>query len=177
MSEAEKQEGQKTVVAFITGLLIGGLLVWVFSSTPEQPNVKTDSSTDTEEVESQASDTTSTKEVVAEIKKQPVEVGDAKIEVADQAASDTVGLTNVVFPKTDGWVVVRDYMDGIPGNVLGAVRYSTTEGLTPKEVLLLRKTETGSSYQVMFYADNGDKSFFLKDDAPIDGVATTFKAN
>ena len=35
MSEAEKQESQKTVVAFITGLLIGGLLVWVFSATPE----------------------------------------------------------------------------------------------------------------------------------------------
>ena len=27
----EKQEGQKTVVSFIVGLLIGGLLVWAFS--------------------------------------------------------------------------------------------------------------------------------------------------
>jgi hypothetical protein len=40
MSEAEKQEGQKTVVAFITGLLIGGLLVWVFSSSPTSDSMK-----------------------------------------------------------------------------------------------------------------------------------------
>lgn len=29
----ENEEGGKTVVAFIAGLLIGGLLVWVFSGT------------------------------------------------------------------------------------------------------------------------------------------------
>jgi hypothetical protein len=31
MAEETQQEGQKTLVAFIVGLLIGGLLVWAFS--------------------------------------------------------------------------------------------------------------------------------------------------
>ncbi|HEU4677295.1 MAG TPA: hypothetical protein VFS75_01090, partial [Candidatus Paceibacterota bacterium] len=34
----ERDDSRKTVVAFITGLLIGGLLVWVFSSTPANEN-------------------------------------------------------------------------------------------------------------------------------------------
>ena len=40
-----KQEGQKTIVSFIVGLLIGGLLVWAFSG-PEvsAPNDKKDDS-------------------------------------------------------------------------------------------------------------------------------------
>ena len=36
MSEQETQESSKTVVSFTVGLIVGGLLVWVFSGSPEQ---------------------------------------------------------------------------------------------------------------------------------------------
>ncbi len=35
MTDVETQASQRTVIAFISGLLIGGLLVWVFSGNPE----------------------------------------------------------------------------------------------------------------------------------------------
>ena len=35
MAEQLKEESQKTVVSFVVGLLIGGLLVWAFSGAPK----------------------------------------------------------------------------------------------------------------------------------------------
>jgi hypothetical protein len=182
MSEAEKQESQKTVVAFITGLLIGGLLVWVFSSSPKNETVQgveeatTEKSADTNVTAnsetktvtaSQATETAATKEVT----------GKGSVSVVDQKAGSVVTLAKSEFPTKNGWVVVRDYMDGVPGNILGASRYGADEGLVPTEVSLLRNTAAGSSYQVVFYTDNGDKVFDLGDDTVIDGISTTFKAN
>ncbi len=178
MSEAEKQEGQKTVVAFITGLLIGGLLVWVFSSSPEQATVDTDSevttteeTTDTEEVGTVSTtvESTPTTQVTETI-------GNGSLTVRDQKAGNTVTLGALTVPTQNGWVVVREYMDGVPGNVLGASRYSVAEGLTPTSVSLLRATEKGSSYQVSFYTESGDKEFKMKDDTQIVAGAVTFKA-
>ncbi len=175
MSEVEKQESQKTVVAFITGLLIGGLLVWVFSSTPEDKMEQNSDTTDTEEIAVGdektivvgKTDTTVTKE----------EVGDGSIMVSDQKAGVTVALGLTKVPTKAGWIVVRDYMDGVPGNILGAARYSADEGLMPTTVELQRGTTVGSSYQVVFYTNAGDIGFKIGEDTPINGFATTFKAN
>jgi hypothetical protein len=175
MSETEKQEGQKTVVAFIAGLLIGGLLVWVFSSTPEEVDEEP-VTTDTE-----VTDTTNNNTVersVTTVDREPVQevVGDGSITVSKQTAGSVVTLGAVSFPTVAGWVVVRDYVDGNPGNVLGASRYDQNEGLSPDAVSLLRSTEAGSSYQVVFYNENGDRVFDLDDDTIIDGIAATFVA-
>lgn len=185
MSEVEKQESQKTVVAFITGLLIGGLLVWVFSSTPDTSKdlEVTIEDNNTEEVADNETTTTKTEtetqtkaETIATPEPTTV-VGEGSLTVQDQSAGPTVALEAVKVPTESGWVVVRDYMDGVPGNILGAARYNVNEGLMPKSVDLVRSTTAGGSYQVVFYTNEGDISFTPGIDRPIDGVATTFKAN
>jgi hypothetical protein len=103
-------------------------------------------------------------------------VGKGELKVADQDAGTVVTIEASSFPTENGWVVVRDYMDGTLGNVLGAARFSSEEGLVPTAVNLLRKTEEGSSYRALFYTESGDKEFSLKNDTPIDSGAVTFKA-
>lgn len=184
MSEAEKQEGQKTVVAFIAGLLIGGLLVWVFSASPETKSVPNEEKADTEEVRKDEAEKGG---AVAEVKKEEtaekttpkvsdVKPGDAKLAVKDQPAGLVVVLEESKYPAMAGWVVVRDYVGGVSGNILGAARFNTDEGLTPASVNLLRATTAGNNYQVVYYSSNGDKVFDLNDDLLIEGVSANFKA-
>lgn len=166
MPEGEKQEGQKTVVAFITGLLIGGLLVWVFSSTPEEVPQIIEESVNTEEVMNE--------EVASETETQIVR--DGSIVVPDQVAGSSVELGVIQLPVVSGWIVVRDYMDGVPGNILGAARFNADESLMPASVELMRSTVAESSYQVVFYTNDGDLSFNIGEDVAIEGVSTTFTA-
>ncbi len=181
MSEVEKQESQKTVVAFITGLLIGGLLVWVFSSTPEtskdvEVNIEDNNTEEVADTEKTEDTNTNTVTTTTTNTTTPA-VGEGSIAVGDQNAGPTVALNSVTLPTESGWVVVRDYMDGVPGNILGAARYSVSEGLMPESVDLVRSTNAGGSYQVVFYTNEGDLSFTPGIDRPIDGISTTFKAN
>ncbi len=181
MSEAEKQEGQKTVVAFITGLLIGGLLVWVFSSSPEDIPTDNDNTVQVEEEnrnnDTDNVDTNTNADDEEDISKPVVTAGDGEINVADQKAGNTVILGDVEFPTNSGWVVVRDYIGGVGGNALGASRYNLDEGLIPTSVELLRNTSVGSTYQVVFFEEKTNTSFSMKDDVLIDGLSETFKAN
>lgn len=170
MSEVEKQESQKTVVAFITGLLIGGLLVWVFSSTPE---AKVDEANKTTETTQETVDTTT----AGSEEKSSDATRQGSINVADQKAGTNVALGKIEFPTTSGWVVVRDYSNGTSGNVLGASRYSADEGLVPTSVELVRATTAGNSYQVVFFTNDGDAGFALAEDTFIDGASATFTAN
>lgn len=181
MSEVEKQEGQKTVVAFITGLLIGGLLVWVFSSTPEnQPADTMENDTTTEETTEMDDDTTKEAVIsnvtVTESTKVTSVSGNGTLSVTDQTAGGEISLGEIKYPNESGWIVIRDYANSTGGNVLGAARYNLDEGLTPTAVSLLRKTVSGSSYQAVFYNDNGDKKFSLNEDALVTGGEAVFKA-
>ena len=180
MSEVEKQESQKTVVAFITGLLIGGLLVWVFSSTPESKQQAEEKKTDTEQttkVDTTAEGEVKKDDTAKADSKTQLPVGDGSVAVGDQKAGQTVLLGTLKLPTKTGWVAVRDYMDGVPGNVLGVARYSAEEGLMPTVVELARATTKGSSYQVVFFTDEGDGDFKVGEDKLIDGPVATFKAN
>lgn len=176
MSEVEKQESQKTVVAFITGLLIGGLLVWVFSSSPEETKKEVvDDSTKSEE-------TTKIEGKTEEIKigetsaTAPVVTGEGSIAVVDQKSGSSVALGALTYPATSGWVVVRDFKDNVPGNVLGAARYDTVAGLIPTSVELVRNTISGNSYQVVYYTNTGDLDFKLGEDVVVNGPSASFKA-
>lgn len=176
MSEAEKKESQKTVVAFISGLLIGGLLVGMFSSSPEEvvapENEVVGEVTDITETDDNSSvDGGLVADVVA-----PVVVGEGSVIVADQAAGSTVTLGAVNLPTAEGWVVVREFNEGVSGNILGAARYSAEENLVPTTVELIRGTMAGSTYQVVFFTNSGDTSFDLGQDVQIEGIATTFDA-
>lgn len=185
MSEAEKQEGQKTVVSFITGLLIGGLLVWVFSSSPEStPTTETDDATTEESTNSNTnSDAPVSESTTITVPKQtatppaPVTAGKGTLTVTDQTAGNIVTLGATTYPNENGWIVVRDYKDNVSGKILGASRFATKDGLLPTTVNLLRPTIKGSEYQVQFYTESGDKKFGTPSDVAVVGGETTFKAN
>lgn len=182
MSEVEVQESQKTIVAFITGLLIGGLLVWVFSSTPESKKdemTKDDTKTEVTVPPNENSEVSSgiDAETESESTSKNEITGTGSITVLDQSAGDSVAISNLSFPQTSGWVVVRDYMDGNPGNVLGAARYDAELGLVPTTVSLMRSTIADNHYEVIFYSNEGDQGFSLKEDTLVEGTGKTFKAN
>lgn len=193
----EKQEGQKTIVSFVVGLLVGGLLVWVFS-TPEAaaPTVPdseegtateestTDTRTDSENgaTNNQGRTTDSVRDTVSTDKGAPSEpiatlpVGDGSVSVSNQPASNVVALSAATFPVSEGWIGVRDYANGQLGAVLGVVRFSEEQGLVPEEIILQRATTPGRDYAIVFYTENGDRNFSLADDVQIDEVFATFTA-
>lgn len=184
MSENETQESQKTVVAFVAGLLIGGLLVWVFSDTPEAaaPAVENGDAEVSEEVEAGETSTESegqSGEVETPTVETPapvMEVGEGSIDVNNQPAGDSVTLDRATFPTSNGWVAVRSYPNGQLGSILGAARYSEEQGLIPEAVPLLAPTSAGRTYAVVFFTEDGDREFNLANDVQIDGILSTFTA-
>lgn len=177
----EKQEGQKTIVSFIVGLLIGGLLVWAFSAptdTSKDDNKdKDDKKEQVEEKDVEKSTenkdeakTTESKEVKA------LEVGEGKVSVGDITAGNNVALSSVTFPVSEGWIGVRDYMDGQLGGLLGVSRFSESQGLVPTEVALQRATAAGKTYAIVIYTESGDKQFSMANDVQLDTIFATFTA-
>ena len=171
--EGEKQETQKTVVAFIAGLLIGGLLVWVFGASSDSSDEMSD--TENQQGVSETADTSSALEGAIDNSASggtsdtirqatPVVTETGSIAVPSQPAGTTVVLGEVTFPTTDGWIAVHEDADGDLGNALGASRYSTPTGLVPERIELLRSTNAGNVYHVVFYSENGDLVFDLDDD-------------
>lgn len=182
--EAEQQQGQKTVVAFISGLLIGGLLMWVFGAEPKTDgaaNVKKDA--DTADVV--ATDDVDGADVSdgADAPDAPVvSMGDGSISIKNKAVGKTVALGDVTYPADSGWIAVHR-MDGENlAGVIGAARFAVKEGLTPKMVELFNATlEAGSSYAVVFHKTDGDRTYSSKTDTVMAGadgkfLGTTFKA-
>jgi len=184
----EKQEGQKTVVSFIVGLLIGGLLVWAFSGpSADAPEDKKEGDKKEVTEDKKTNDKESTKEVNLEenkandeVKKEEVKaslpVGDGKVVVNSQAPSTKIKLDSATYPVKEGWIGVRDYQDGKLGGILGVVRFSEEQGLVPTEIILQRPTVAGKEYAVVVYEENGDRKFNVADDKQIDKIFTTFKA-
>lgn len=183
MDDNKKQESKKTVVAFVAGLLIGGLLVWTFAASPENSEldkVSDDNKTDTA-LEKKVDATPIGKTDSTKTTKEPVQ-GNFTFTVLDQLKGMTVLLgDNVQYPTKEGWIAVQDDMNGKLGNVLGASRYNTEVGLTPDSVELLRSMEAGKTYHVVYYTESGDRIFNRKDDVPLTAtgggiVETTFVA-
>lgn len=169
MTDVETQASQRTVIAFISGLLIGGLLVWMFSGNPEDTKkVDEAGSTDSEQVEENSTQTETNES-------SPVAGGD--LEVPNQDAGMSVALNGTSYPEGKGWVVIRDYRDGMSGGILGAARYDTALNLKPTTVPLLRATVAGGSYEAVFYTDAGGMTFDLSEDMPVAGSNVMFTAN
>lgn len=186
MSEQEKNESQKTIVAFVAGLLIGGLLVFVFSgskdSTDPVPTNNEESEVseldngfeEEEEADNLTNPTTSVDETVEETP--TMSVGNGSVQVSDQSAGSMVVLDGVVFPVDEGWIAVRTYTNGQLGNILGAARFSNEQGLIPEAVRLLSPTVAGREYAVVFFTEDGDRQFNLATDVQIGDVFGTFTA-
>jgi len=179
----EKQEGQKTIVSFIVGLLIGGLLVWAFSGPSVEAPKDTEKKVDIEKTESaekidEENEGTTTNDVTTD--KTPVvatlPVGDGKVTVENQPAGTFITLKSATYPISEGWIAVRDYQNGQLGGVLGAARFSEVQGLVPTGIALLRATTAGKEYAVVVYTESGDRKFNLADDKQLDSVFATFTA-
>ncbi len=181
MSEQEKQENQKTIVAFAAGLLIGGLLVWVFGGAPKTDDrAEEDTNATTTEVvgeEIELNGTTTDEDSDDEDAAEPVmSTGTGAVELGDQTAGTRVSLESATFPSDEGWIGVRDYANGQLAGILGVARFSKEQGLIPQEVILQRATKAGSTYAIVFYSESGDRVFSLADDVQVEGVVTTFTA-
>jgi len=179
----ETQDGQKTLVAFVVGLLIGGMLVWAFSgptaSAPESQNEnngdkKTEVTDESISTENQSSDVK--REESSEKLAPALKVGQGEVAVADQPASASIKLENATYPIGEGWIGVREYTNENLGSILGVVRFSESQGLVPSEIILQRPTSAGNHYAVVIFTEDGDFEFNLAGDVQIDKIFDTFVA-
>ncbi len=97
------------------------------------------------------------------------------VTVVDQSAGSVVKVSSATLPQV-GWIAVRD----AKGWVLGARRFEAGTN-SDVEVMLLRDTIAGGTYQVLLYSDDGDGQYDLHKDSlvmnPDASVAgTTFTA-
>ena len=191
MAEQDTQsskEAQKTVVAFIAGLVIGGLLVFAFGGNAPEDASLADDERDTTEVtdtderdedESADEGTDDASDDASDDEDAPsntIETGDATARASDQAAGSVVVIDSAIFPNDEGWIGVREYEDGETGSILGVARYSKSQALTPSQVKLLRGTTAGNEYAIVFFTDNGDRQFSASVDTQVGGAADTFRA-
>lgn len=171
MDDNKTQDSKKTVVAFVAGLLIGGLLVWIFSASPEAaaPGRVFDGDDRDAAFEGERnndSDKTEEENAGAATIVQEL-AGDFTFTIANQPAGSVVSLGSAQYPTAEGWIVVHEDVDGELGSALGAARYDTVVGLTPTSIDLLRNTMTGKTYRVVYYTESGDKMFDRKEDVPM----------
>ena len=150
------EENKKTIIAFIAGLLVGGLLVFIFAN-PSESTVETDEQDDTTEenvvetTEDEAEDATVEEEDEGTTPATPeMDEEDSGVSVDNQDAGSTVTLRSVSFPTNEGWVAIRDYENGQLGGILGAARWNKLTALLPSSVKLLRPTVSGNTYAVVF---------------------------
>ncbi|HMA77538.1 MAG TPA: hypothetical protein VKP88_00160 [Candidatus Paceibacterota bacterium] len=190
MTDQTTNDGQKTVVAFIAGLLVGGLLVWIFNDTPAEAPVTTDEPTQTEDADTADADSTESTDDVSEVTNDPGDTpaepapepvadlpsGDGSATVSDTSAGMEVPLDSATYPTDNGWIAVRTYENGEVTNILGAARYSREQGLVPEQISLLTPTIAGREYAIVFFTENGDRQFDLRTDTPIETPLVTFTA-
>lgn len=167
------EENKKTIVFFIAGLLIGGLLVFIFG-IPSNKSAEESTERRQDDSAKVAPDSESEEVVAEEIKEEaetPVTTTSDTRPVADSAS-----LTNVEFPAESGWVGIRDFENGQLTGLLGVARWDLANNLIPTEVPLLRTMVKGHTYAIVFYKDNGDKRFDLATDAQMDASVISFVA-
>lgn len=177
MSEQVKEDNQKTVVSFIVGLLVGGLLVWAFSGDAGVKPVDKAKEDTKEQIKTTETMPEGTKD---EETKTPLAVtlpvGTAAVTLGEQTAGSKVSLGTATFPTKEGWVGVRDYTDGKLGGLLGVARFSAEQGLVPKDIILQRATISGKMYAIVFYSESGDRKFNLANDVQAGDQFATFTA-
>jgi hypothetical protein len=179
MAEEQQQDGQKTIVAFVVGLLIGGMLVWAFSGpSTEAPTIPQDEMSEAVEADN---DTTAGEETAEPQEEAPaetptLEVGDGNIVVNNQPAGIAIALERATYPVSEGWIGVREFNNEQLGFILGVVRFSESQGLVPEEIILQRPTTAGNDYAIVVFTEDGDFDFNLANDAQIDTIFDTFTA-
>ena len=169
--EQHNEDSQKTLVAFVVGLLIGGMLVWAFSGPSDKKDAKDEMETEKTEMVDSNKD-----EMKSEDGTPKLSVGDGDIVVKDQAASKSIVMEKATYPVAEGWVGVREYTDDKLGYILGVNRFSESQGLVPENIELVTSTIPGKKYAIVVYKEDGDFDFNLAGDVQIDEIFSTFTA-
>lgn len=170
--DQQHEDSQKTLVAFVVGLLIGGMLVWAFSGpskTAPKDTTKTDETT-------ASSTDQKTSDAMKGNEPAKLQVGAGKIVVEDQKASKFIEMKSAEYPVAEGWVGIRQYDNDKLGYILGVNRFSQEQGLVPGKLELVYPTTPGKKYAVVVFKENGDRKFNLADDTQIDTIYSTFTA-
>lgn len=186
-----KDDSQKTIVAFIVGLLIGGLLVWAFTGDGPDQNATDDADNNTTsglETDRDTTNSTTTDldtDTTTDTDGNTTPTGttgfnltadDFDVAIGSRAAGSRLPVTINGYPTADGWIGVRDYQNGQQGWILGVSRYSQSQGLIPTEVVLQRPMRAGSEYAIVFFSENGDRTFNASQDTQLTIDPVTFKA-
>lgn len=180
MSDALKEESKKTIVSFVVGLLIGGILVWAFTggeraeAPTTQDNDETEATTNDEVKDENVTINSDEKEVNKITNNLPM--SDGVVVVDDQVASARIVMASASYPIGEGWIGVRDYTNENLGGILGVVRFSEVQGLVPKDIILQRPTIAGKTYAVIIFTENGDRVFNSATDVQLPTIFTTFTA-
>lgn len=175
MSDTEVKESQKTVVAFIAGLLVGGLLVWVFGGNPNEANAPSETAVEVAEVIEGEVEEVPLEEVAEAAPELPV--GEASATVPTQPAGSVVRLDRATFPTDEGWIAVRSYNNGQLGSILGAIQYSKAAGRVPSEIPLLAPTLPDREYAIVFFSQDNNRAFNLDGDVQMNTELITFTTN
>jgi hypothetical protein len=148
--------GNRVIIGIVAALLVIG--AWYLGTTYRPGSMTSMQSTSTVTTSGSTSTNTNTSITGATSGATQVAVGGEAVSVADQPAGGFVTVKSVTISQL-GWVAVRD----ASGHVLGAVRVDAGTH-TAVQVPLLRNTVSGQKYQVLLYADDGDKVFELHKD-------------
>jgi len=181
-AEETQQDGSKTLVSFVVGLLIGGMLVWAFSGpSATAPSEVAEDSSEASEMAAgttdEATDAAASSDEETVVNAAPVlPVGNGSIVVNDQPAGATVALERATYPIAEGWIGVRDFNNGQLGFIKGVVRFSAAGAQVPESVILQNATQAGQEYAVVVFSDNGDNAFNPAGDVQIDEIFATFTA-
>ena len=91
--------------------------------------------------------------------------GHNSISVEDQEPGSSVTIQSLTLGM-NGWVVIHDDREGMPGHILGARRFNAGT-YTGQNAELLKQTEEGKVYYAVLHADDGDRKFDYRVDLPI----------
>lgn len=172
MAEEMNQDNQKTIVSFVVGLLIGGLLVWAFSGPTDSDQEKAEKMTDDNNAAMEVSEATSEGDTAAP----KLAVGNGEIIINDQPASMTITVKKAIYPVSEGWIGIRTFENEELSNILGVNRFSESQGLIPESIELVTPTIAGKTYAVVVYEEDGDFDFSLAGDKQLETIFTTFTA-
>jgi len=157
----ENTQKKKITAAFLIGLIVGFGSFWLL----EKDNGIVNKTKET------ASKSINTESAVSGVLLNNVK---NKIIVHEQTADMSVTLLEVVLSQ-NSWVAINEDTEGVPGNILGAIRLDAGK-YSFITVDLLRKMVNGKKYYATLRIDDGVTGFDLENDKlllDIDGNPVT----
>lgn len=152
-------------IAVVVVLVLGW---WFFTAPVQEASTNTNTNTQTTSTGSNTS-TGASSDVRPTVE---VNMGE-EVHADDQPAGDSVRVVEAKLSRVS-WLAVRDDM-----RIYGAAKVTPPTGggtMSDITVPLLRNTESGKSYTVVVYADDGDGVFDFKKDSLVNGLDDSFSA-